>query len=136
MNRTDKTPNVFRTVGLIALFVMMTSAGLLLHGVPASAEQTGLGGDILFTIPVKTVVFSHKTHVEDLSMSCNACHDKLFPMDAGATEKLADFNHKAFEKGKYCGACHGKTASPMNTQCTKCHIGVKGHTKLLKQGKK
>lgn len=123
-----------RSAGLICIGVAICmffflSASLI------SAEQTGLGGDVLFSKPVKSVVFSHKTHVQDLSMSCNACHDKLFLMDAGATEKLTDFNHQSFEKGKYCGACHGKSASPMNTECTKCHIGVKGHAKLLKQSK-
>lgn len=136
MNRTDKQTTGLRTAGLIVLFALLIGAGALFHGLPAAAEQSGLGGDVLFTKPVKTVVFSHKSHVEDLNMSCNACHDKLFPMESGASEKLADFNHKAFDKGKYCGSCHGKSASPMNAECTKCHIGVKGHTKLIKPGKK
>lgn len=136
MNRTDKQTTRFRTACLMFLFSLLIGAVFVLHGLPAEAEQAGLGGDVLFTQPVKTVIFSHKNHVEDLNMSCNACHDKLFPMDSGATEKQADFNHKSFDKGKYCGACHGRTASPMNTECTKCHIGVKGHAKLLKQGKK
>jgi c(7)-type cytochrome triheme protein len=129
MNHTDKNSY------LIALLLLI-GIGLLFHGLPAAAEQTGLGGDVLFTKPVKTVVFSHKSHVEDLNMSCNSCHDKLFQMESGAAEKLADFNHKGFDKGMYCGSCHGKTASPMNTECTKCHIGVKGHAKLQKTGKK
>ncbi|HSW64076.1 MAG TPA: c(7)-type cytochrome triheme domain-containing protein [Dissulfurispiraceae bacterium] len=117
------------------LTVLLAGALLVLGGGPAASELTGLGGDVVFTKPVKAVVFSHKSHVEDLGMSCNACHDKLFSMDSGSTEKLADFNHKAFDKGKYCGACHGKTASPMNAQCTNCHIGVKGHARLIKAGK-
>ncbi|KAF0179417.1 MAG: hypothetical protein FD164_2053 [Nitrospirae bacterium] len=118
------------------LIVLLAVVLLVLGAGPAAAEQAGLGGDVIFTKPVKAVVFSHKSHVEGLSMSCNACHDKLFSMDSGATEKRADFNHKSFDKGKYCGACHGKTASPMNAQCTNCHIGVKGHAKLSKPVKK
>jgi c(7)-type cytochrome triheme protein len=119
------------------LLVMLLAGVLLILGNGLSAaEQTGLGGNVVFTQPVKAVVFNHKSHVEGLGMSCNACHEKLFPMDSGATEKLADFNHKSFDKGKYCGACHGKTASPMNAQCTNCHIGVKGHAKLMKPAAK
>lgn len=135
MNRTDNKQKSSGR-GFLLLVLLLIGTGFILQGLPAEAEQTGLGGDVLFTKPVKTVIFSHKNHVEDLNMSCNACHDKLFQMEGGATEKLPDFNHAAFDKGKYCGSCHGKTASPMNTECTKCHIGVKGHAKLLKPGKK
>ncbi|HMK43076.1 MAG TPA: c(7)-type cytochrome triheme domain-containing protein [Dissulfurispiraceae bacterium] len=102
---------------------------------PVIAEQTGLGGEIIFAKPVQAVIFSHKAHVEGLSMSCNVCHDKIFQMDSQAAEKSVEFNHKGFDKGMFCGACHGKTASAMNTQCTKCHLGVKGYTKIVKPKK-
>ncbi len=136
MNSTEKKASSRLIISTFFVLAILIGAVLVLHGMPAGAEQSGLGGDVLFVKPVKTVIFSHKSHVEGLSMSCNACHDKLFSMDGGSTEKLADFNHKAFDKGKYCGACHGKTASPMNAQCTNCHIGVKGHAKLMKPARK
>jgi c(7)-type cytochrome triheme protein len=100
------------------------------------AEEAGLGGEIYFTKPVKSVLFSHKMHVDDLSMSCNLCHDKLFQMSALDAQNNADFNHKGFKAGKYCGACHdGKSGFSAGAQCTKCHLGVKGYNKAQKQEK-
>ncbi len=89
---------------------------------------------IIYTKPVKAVIFNHKAHTEDYGISCNICHDKLFQMEALSVEKNIDFNHKSFSKGKYCGACHdGKKGFAMDKQCTKCHIGVKGlNTKIKK----
>lgn len=102
----------------------------------AGAEEAGYGGDILYTKPVKSVIFSHKNHVEELGLSCNLCHDKLFQMDALNAQKNADFTMKALYAGKYCGACHdGKMAFASNTQCARCHIGSKGFNKLQKAGK-
>jgi hypothetical protein len=35
-------------------------------------------------------------------------------------------------EGGYCGACHdGSTAFASDTRCTTCHIGVRGHARLL-----
>src|SRR5512139_1244127 len=100
---------------------------------PVAAAESGMGGEILYTKQVKGVLFSHKTHVEDTGLDCNACHDKLFQMAALNAQESADFTMKSLYAGKYCGACHdGKMAFASNTQCARCHVGVKGYTKAQK----
>jgi c(7)-type cytochrome triheme protein len=48
-------------------------------------------------------------------------------MQALAVEKKQDFTMKSLYQGKYCGACHdGKAAFASNSQCARCHGGVKG----------
>lgn len=122
----------------IAVIITITIlTGLYTFGNLVFAEQAADEGLIIYTKPVKSVIFNHKAHSEDYGISCNICHDKLFQMEALSVENKADFNHKAFNKGKYCGACHdGKKGFAMDKQCTKCHIGVKGYNKLQKQIKK
>ena len=85
-----------------------------------------------FNKPVKTVVFSHKTHL-DMGLECESCHNaKGFEMRAGAAEENPEaFTMQALYDGKYCGACHnGDDAFASNTRCTVCHIGVKGFDRL------
>lgn len=86
---------------------------------------------IVFTKPVKAVIFDHTQHMGD--MGCTSCHNKLFTMKIGAAEEQADkFVMDALYKGEYCGACHnGEDAFASNTRCTVCHIGVKGHSRLF-----
>lgn len=120
----------------VVIFIM-TLAWLYFTNNSVVAEQAGDEGVIIYTKPVKSVSFNHKAHSEDYGISCNICHDKLFQMEALSVEKNADFNHKAFSKGKYCGTCHdGKKGFAADKQCTKCHIGVKGFNKTQKQLKK
>lgn len=82
---------------------------------------------VVFNIPVKTVVFGHKEHV-DMGLDCSSCHDREFEMRVGAAEEHPEkFTMKAIYAGKYCGVCHnGSDAFAANTRCTTCHIGVKG----------
>ncbi|MBF0329743.1 MAG: cytochrome C [Nitrospirae bacterium] len=109
-----------RTI-FIAL-VLWTAA--LIYG--SSVFGVSHGGDIVYTKPVKSVVFSHKIHVEDKGLACDKCHPKLFEPKALNAQGKSDFKMDAFYKGKYCGACHdGKTAFASNTQCARCHGGVK-----------
>ncbi len=92
---------------------------------------------IIFTKPVKAVVFDHKKHIEDAGLSCDDCHDEIFEMAAGTAEENEDFNMKALYEGKYCGACHnGDMAFASNRKCTTCHIGVLGWQRLQGTGKK
>ena len=87
---------------------------------------------IVWTKPVKAVIFNHKGHVEDFSLECDACHDDTFAMQKGTAEKAADFTMQALYDGKYCGKCHnGKTAFASDTRCNTCHIGVKGHNRMM-----
>ncbi len=110
---------------LIAGFIAMGSQALC-------QEEEEDGGVIIFTRPVKAVIFDHKLHVEDQGLECDSCHDDPFEMAAGTAEENEDFNMKALYEGKYCGTCHdGETAFASDTRCTACHIGVKGYNRLM-----
>jgi c(7)-type cytochrome triheme protein len=87
---------------------------------------------ILFTEPVKAVIFNHELHVEDFGFECSECHNKLFKMKMGNAEKHAEeFTMEALYAGKYCGACHnGDDAFASDTKCTVCHIGSIGFRHL------
>jgi c(7)-type cytochrome triheme protein len=90
---------------------------------------------IVWTKPVKAVIFEHKTHSQDIGLDCESCHDDLFVMRAGAAEEADDFVMAALYDGKYCGACHdGNTAFASNTRCTTCHIGVRGYARMTGEG--
>ena len=95
-------------------------------------EQYGPADLIIWVKPVRSVVFSHKVHTLDTGLDCGSCHDDLFEMEAGAAEEYENFTMATMYEGGYCGACHdGETAFAANTRCTACHIGVRGHARLL-----
>lgn len=103
---------------------------------PALAAETH-GGEIFYTEPVSTVLFSHKLHVERKELSCDLCHARNFEMQALKVQKRDDFTMKSLMEGKYCGACHnGTMAFASNTRCGDCHAGVKrgGGTAQLQAG--
>ncbi|MEW6501116.1 MAG: cytochrome c3 family protein [Thermodesulfobacteriota bacterium] len=125
--------------------VILLCGLLLLAGGIAVAAQTagtkqeeaydestyGPANPILWTKPVKAVVFSHKTHTMGAGLGCDSCHDAIFEMAAGTAQEKADFTMDSLYKGKYCGACHdGNMAFASNTRCATCHVGVKGYNKL------
>jgi len=84
------------------------------------------GGDIFYTKPVKTVLFSHQRHVEIKELSCDLCHARNFETQALKAQENTDFTMKSLMEGKYCGACHnGTMAFASNTRCADCHTGVK-----------
>jgi c(7)-type cytochrome triheme protein len=86
---------------------------------------------IIWTMPVKSVVFEHKVHTMGAELECDSCHDDLFEMEAGVAEENEDFTMATLYEGGYCGSCHdGSTAFASNTRCTACHIGVRGHARL------
>ncbi|PLX94913.1 MAG: hypothetical protein C0619_02000 [Desulfuromonas sp.] len=92
------------------------------------------GGDMLYTEPVKSVIFSHEIHAD--GFGCESCHTGLFKMEALAAQKNENFVMEALYQGEYCGACHdGDTAFASNTRCATCHIGVKGYNRLTGGGK-
>ena len=87
---------------------------------------------MVWTKPVKAVVFHHNVHVEEYGLECGSCHDEAFAMKAGVAESSADFTMKSLYEGKYCGVCHdGETAFASNTLCNTCHIGVKGYNRMM-----
>lgn len=94
------------------------------------------GGEIYYTKPLKSVLFSHKLHVEERGLGCDMCHTRLFEMQALAAQENRDFTMKSLYAGKYCGACHnGNMAFASNTQCARCHGGVKEYEAAKKAGK-
>lgn len=114
----------------VQLVVGLLVLGLALVGQSFGAGDEEGGGTIVFTKPVKAVVFEHKNHIAQ-GLECDSCHSGLFEMATGTAEANEDFTMASLYKGKYCGACHdGSTAFASNTRCTVCHIGVKGYNRM------
>ncbi len=100
---------------------------------------------IVFTKPVKAVVFDHKIHVGKAKIKCETCHKKVFIMRKAVFAHLKpvktdniELKDKYLEKlhKRFCGTCHdSNTAFGFATRCTVCHIGVKGYALLNKEGK-
>ncbi len=87
---------------------------------------------IVWTEPVKAVVFYHNAHTEDYELECNSCHNSAFTMKKGTAENSGNFTMKALYSGQYCRQCHdGDTAFASNTLCRTCHIGVKGYNRMM-----
>ncbi|HSB51729.1 MAG TPA: c(7)-type cytochrome triheme domain-containing protein [Dissulfurispiraceae bacterium] len=120
---------------VISLLIACTLFAAYHVGAGQAIAEEGGGGDILYSKPVKAVVFSHKVHVEQTGLDCNLCHDKLFQMEALTAEKSGTLNHKSFKEGKYCGACHDGSMTFGNGQCARCHIGVIGYNRVTKSQK-
>lgn len=101
---------------------------------------------IVFTQPVKAVVFDHNIHLKNGGLSCESCHKEVFAMKQGTVEGheliLSDDpveKRKYLESlhSQYCGSCHDSSqAFGYLTRCTVCHVGVKGLKKLQKGEKK
>ena len=114
----------------IIFIILLIASVILFFGVNQTiSAKVSHGGDIVYTKPVKSVIFSHKVHAEDKGLSCDMCHSGLFDAVALKVQKKSDFNMESLYKGKYCGACHnGQIAFASNTQCARCHTGVKGYS--------
>ena len=101
-----------------------------------TAAEEDHGGDIIYTKPIKAVIFSHKAHAEDIGMQCEWCHDETFEMEALAMEADNNFDMESLCNENYCGTCHnGDISFSTTVQCTRCHIGQKGYQRLIKEGK-
>jgi c(7)-type cytochrome triheme protein len=88
---------------------------------------------IVFTKPVKAVIFDHDVHVDDYGLGCSDCHSDIFKMHIGYAEQNPEqFTMEALYRGEYCGACHdGDMAFASDTKCTTCHIGVMGFDRMM-----
>lgn len=67
--------------------------------------------------------FDHKKHIELAKDNCQACHNKIFPLEKGLLS-YEDNLHKTAEAAKTsCGACHfpGGEAFASKGNCLKCH---------------
>ena len=101
---------------------------------------------IVFTQPVKSVVFDHNIHVKKAELSCESCHKEVFTMKQGTIEGeellISENPEKKREylvnlHKKYCGTCHDSSqAFGYLTRCTVCHIGVKGLDGMTGEDKK
>lgn len=112
-------------LGVVAFVIAFFSGPLKF---PAYAEDVDHGGDIIYTHPVKAVMFSHAFHVEELEFDCDDCHEDLFEPEALFAQQDANFTMEGLRQGQYCGQCHdGSAAFSSDTQCARCHIGVKGY---------
>ena len=110
----------------------MALASVTLFSVATFAsDEVFHGGDVLYSKPVMSVLFSHDLHAVEMGFGCGDCHDGLFEMASLAAEENADFNMQGLYDGKYCGGCHnGQMAFASDTQCARCHIGVKGYNAI------
>ena len=123
---------------ILGFFIL---AGLLFYSLPSMSQEENGEEEaeyptepIIFNQPLKAVLFDHKIHVEEAGLSCEDCHEEVFPMEAGSTQENEDFTMEALYNGKYCGACHdGESAFASNTRCATCHIGVMGLKRLSAQ---
>jgi len=64
---------------------------------------------------VNPITFSHEKHV--IWNGCELCHPEIFPTAQKGTTHYSMFYNI---EGRYCGACHGKVAFPLNS-CRGCH---------------
>lgn len=120
---------------MITLLSVLALAGVVFQYQATWAEEDAdyPTEPIVFTQPVKAVLFDHKMHVEEAGLDCESCHDDIFEQAAGTAEENGDFTMKSLYEGQYCGACHdGDTAFASNTKCAVCHIGVKGYNRMHK----
>jgi len=98
--------------------------GLALAGAAAAGELPKLPKD--YRLPSSEgspgpVTFSHASHVDVKQPGCTRCHPTLFKtLVSGSTVDGQPVNHKAMEKGKQCGSCHGKSAFGFDS-CDMCH---------------
>ncbi len=74
----------------------------------------------------KTVVFSHKAHVE--KFKCTECHTRLFPMKKGSV-KIAFADHT---KNKFCYSCHNNRKAFFD--CNTCHTRITGPKEAISFG--
>ncbi len=124
-----------KRIALLLLAALLVS--LYFYGNVAVAEEDEEhGGDIIYTKPLKAVIFSHKAHTEDIGLECDWCHEETFEMEALYMQENTDFTMESLCNENYCGTCHnGDISFSTTTQCARCHIGVKGYNELVRQGK-
>ncbi len=63
------------------------------------------------------IVFSHDIHTSNpkIADNCPTCHEKIYKTKSKKPVTMAQM-----EKGKSCGACHGRIAFPLSA-CGRCH---------------
>ncbi len=118
--------------------LLICSLALFVNGASVLAKEgdEDHGGDIIYTKPLKAVIFSHEAHTQDIGLQCDWCHEETFEMEALNMQENGDHLMESLCNERYCGTCHnGDISFSTTTQCARCHIGVKGYNKLLSLGK-
>lgn len=88
---------------------------------------------IVWSKPVKAVIFHHQQHTDEYGLECDSCHNEAFKMKSGTAGKSPFFTMKSLYDGQYCGKCHdGETAFASSTLCNTCHIGKKGYDRMMR----
>ena len=64
---------------------------------------------------VHPIGFSHEKHA--IWNGCELCHPEIFPT---AQKETIHYSMLSNIEGRFCGACHGKVAFPLNN-CQACH---------------
>ncbi len=132
-------------VGFIVVYRNLSMADELDQAAATAVEQISITTgsepavpeDICYTEKVESVVFSHQKHAVELEFDCVTCHSDIFQMDAYSVEAREDFDMSGLHEGKYCGSCHSsktQVAFPVDSQCARCHRGVKGAERLRATG--
>ena len=106
-----------------ALLWLLPPVLLLAIALPLAAEAPGdiaferQGSEAEEDITFPPSIFPHWLH--RVRYRCDACHDSLFKMEAGANEVTMDL----MSEGKVCGACHnGERAFLIGLEnCHRCH---------------
>jgi c(7)-type cytochrome triheme protein len=102
--------------------VVLTIAGFT--GIGTSGELRRLPKDLALPQGEGSpgaVTFRHDSHVDADAPRCLDCHPTWFRILATGTRPAGEgLTHDAMEKGKACGACHGRTAFGFD-DCTMCH---------------
>jgi c(7)-type cytochrome triheme protein len=127
--------SVYKIMSMLVMAGMLLFSGQVFGEEEYDEDTYGPQDPIVWSRPVKAVIFHHKTHTMDAGLECDSCHDEegeMFEMVAGLIEDNEDFTMQALYDGKYCGACHdGEMAFASNSRCTTCHIGVKGYNRMI-----
>ena len=99
------------------LFLPITTAGIALAAAPGDLVLPRTSDET----PTEAIPASISPHwIHRINYRCDACHNRLFEMELGATE----MSMEALQKGKLCGTCHnGQKAFEIGfTTCNRCHV--------------
>jgi c(7)-type cytochrome triheme protein len=102
----------FISMGALALVLLLANPVLAAPGDVELKRKDGV------TSGFPVAIFPHGIH--RVNYRCDACHTRLFGMQAGTTEtSMADIN-----AGQSCGTCHdGEKAFAAGFQnCNRCHV--------------
>jgi len=113
-----------RTTRAVAWMGLLLGAGLAAEA--AAGELRRLPAEYVFPQgdgSPAPVTFRHDTHVDARRPDCVACHPAAFSLlERGKATGLRAVKHEEMEKGRACGACHGKQAFGLDS-CDACHRG-------------